>query len=235
MSVKLTIEGARCKVESPYLSSWVTRARQLGGKWTEPCWSFDARVAEDVKAALLDIYGEDGVNKPTLVNVRVEIVNWDDAELVCCGRVLCRRGGRDYSVKVGEGVSVVAGGFPRTGGSVKNPSCRPEDGTILRVLDVPLGRAERSKKWAEEYSGARPYSIEIEPAPKANDESAPTTERMDPSELTKDELVALVRDITKIIWGDRNANGIPTTSASDACLEVGVALDHYLLGACRNA
>ena len=54
------------------------------------------------------------------------------------GRLLVERRSRDYEVKLGNKVVVLSGGFPKSGGSMKYPSCAPYEGTILKVRDVPV-------------------------------------------------------------------------------------------------
>src|SRR5262249_34583730 len=59
------------------------------------------------------------------------------------GRVLAQRPGRDDRVQLGEGVVVVAGGFPARGGSAKNTCVDPRPGTVLEVRDFPVALARK--------------------------------------------------------------------------------------------
>lgn len=53
------------------------------------------------------------------------------------GREICSRRGRDYRVKLGEGVVIIEGEFPASGGSRKNPCINAPTGMVLEVRDVP--------------------------------------------------------------------------------------------------
>ena len=49
-------------VKAPYFAPFVDRARELGGRWLpqDRAWSFPARIADEVRAAVRDHYGTEG-------------------------------------------------------------------------------------------------------------------------------------------------------------------------------
>lgn len=126
---------------APYDPTFPKRARELGGDWKpdNKTWVFAARDEQRVRDLCREIYGTDGAPTPT-VTARVDCAKTDtefDRELRLLGRRLAYRPGRDTHVVLGDGVIVLAGGFPSCGGSVKNPRLEFEEGTVLEVRDVP--------------------------------------------------------------------------------------------------
>lgn len=141
--IKITESGKSIKVESPYHPGFVAFAKKRQAKWAKPCWVFDARDREDVEAALRRHYGTAGEAVP-LCDARLTLSEevFYGTSLCELGRVVASRASRDYSVKLGDGVVLIHGGFPKSGGSVKNPDLAPKEGTVLEVRDVPLAMAE---------------------------------------------------------------------------------------------
>lgn len=150
-TIKITESGKSIKVESPYHPRFVAFAKKRQAKWAKPCWVFDARDREDVEAALRRHYGTAGEAVP-LCDARwtLDAERFYGTSLCELGRVVATRASRDYSVKLGDGVVLIKGGFPSSGGSVKNPDLEPKEGTVLEVRDVPLALA---KALASEESG----------------------------------------------------------------------------------
>lgn len=137
-NVSITITDKDCEVRSPYHPDFVSHARSLNGKWNTSFWKFDARDEQRVRDICTQIYGTDGAEVPTF-DVQIDLEKYRLGTNPCygMGRLICERRSRDYSVKLGEGVVVIKGGFPSSGGSVKNPMCCADDGTILEIRDVP--------------------------------------------------------------------------------------------------
>lgn len=130
-------------VRSPYHPDFVAKAHDLNGKFINGLWAFDARDRARVEAACRDVYGTAGEATAT-ATVRLDLDSWESTRAAfACGREVASRASRDYGVRLGEGVVVLEGGFPASGGSVKNPALSPRPGTVLEVRDVPLGLAER--------------------------------------------------------------------------------------------
>ena len=127
---------------TPYSTDFVSGAKKLNGKWdgAAKAWIFDERDTERVRELCRKIYGTDGATLDLeLVTVRLHMdkisTGYDKLELF--GRSICRRPGRDSYVKIDDSVIIIEGGFPDSGGSVKNPSLSTRAGTILEVRDVP--------------------------------------------------------------------------------------------------
>ena len=139
---------------TPYHPAFPVRARALGGRWDGRAWRFDPRDVDTVRQICREIYGVDPLADPAApldvitVRVRLGVTGYtaDDtyapmlgvgSQLFLLGRELASRSGRDTAVRLGTGVILVSGGFPRSGGSAKRPDLCPEEGTVLEVRDVP--------------------------------------------------------------------------------------------------
>ncbi len=77
------------------------------------------------------------------VRLKLDHLRVTGERLFCLGRELARRRYVEYYVDLGQGVAVVAGGFPPQGGGRRGPALDPEPGTVLEVRDVPVAIAER--------------------------------------------------------------------------------------------
>ncbi len=152
-SVKITVKDNRITTDTPYNAGYVKAAKALGGRWNaaDKVWQFDAGVEDRVRAAMIEAYGTDGQQTTATVTIHVKLA-WNahhiseskgTDEFVIGGRTLVRRRHRDYPVIIGDKCSVISGGFPETGGSVKNPRPEWEDGTVMEVREVPESVARR--------------------------------------------------------------------------------------------
>ncbi|WP_374711395.1 hypothetical protein [Symbiobacterium terraclitae] len=144
MKVRIERQGNTVVLCAPYHPDLPARARQLGGKFDgfTKSWTFDGRDEARVRALAREIYGTDGETSET-VTVRVNLDQLRDVQsLWLFGREIARRPERDREVRLGEGVVVLAGGFPASGGSVKNPRLAAETGTILEVRGVPANHSD---------------------------------------------------------------------------------------------
>ena len=141
-TVTITAADAEVRVLSPYHPGFIAFARDRNAKFKGGAWCFDARDRPAVEAACRATYGTAGEETPTAtVLVALDHVAVPRT-LYLCGRQVVDRPGRDDRVRLGAGVVVIAGGFPSSGGSVKNPHPSPFGGTILEVRDVPRALAE---------------------------------------------------------------------------------------------
>lgn len=138
-------ENGKIKVKSDYNKEFIQRAKLIEGKWTAPYWSFPEENECEVKALLLEIYGENGDPQET-VDILVDISEMDGESIDLCGRILCYRRFRDSSVTLAENVMLTQGGFPYSGGSMKHPRINPNPGTILKVKKCPVSVYERIKE-----------------------------------------------------------------------------------------
>lgn len=143
MDITIQTTETLCKAYTPYSPAFVSAAKKRGAKWSpsDKCWVFDAAAEASVRELCREIYGTDGSPTET-VTLRVELTTVDGQAIECAGRTLAYRAGRDYPVRIGEGVSCIDGGFPKSGGSMKNPRCNPEEGTVLLVREVPKAKAD---------------------------------------------------------------------------------------------
>jgi len=148
-SVKITTLGSLCRVESPYHPDFIKVARARNGKWSAPHWLFDARDESGLREECRRIYGTDGT-PVSCVDCRLDYHEYgyfSGSALYALGRLIVERRSRDERVRLGVGVVAVEGGFPESGGSMKNPDPKAYTGTILEVRDVPIGLARRFSEY----------------------------------------------------------------------------------------
>lgn len=132
---------------TPYNGSFVKKAKGIKGKWDGKCWVFNIDEIDLVKKALLEVYGENGIDEVEKVNVIFDLEKFEEVEnvvlyddVVAFGRTLCIRKGRDRSVSCGDDVYIYDGSFSSTGGSVKNPRLGDVSGVKLLVKNIPLSK-----------------------------------------------------------------------------------------------
>ena len=146
--VKIVREGKQCKVQSPYLAEFVSRAKEIGGTW-EPMsksWVFSSASSPAVKKLCIELYGTDGELSVETKSVQIELSNnyYDGQSLTFAGRTIAYRYGRDYPARLGNGVGVIQGGFPPSGGSMKNPRLNALSNSVFIVEDVPISLIEKA-------------------------------------------------------------------------------------------
>lgn len=165
--MKIIIENGKIKVQSDYNRDFISRAKTIQGKWNAPYWVFPEENKEEVKALLLDVYGECGeLSGEETVTVTVEI-NCDEytdiGEAIMLGSFAAvKRWHRDREVSYAANVMLISGGFPESGGSVKNPRVYPDKGTIIRVKNIPIGIYEKIKDMAGVSLVSKPFDEERE-------------------------------------------------------------------------
>lgn len=146
-------KDGRVYAATPYHPDFVKRAKQLNGRFGDltlkgklvKAWFFDARDEARVREVCVLVYGTDGTPTETTtlrVNVSAccERVGVNES-LMVAGRQVAFRPSRDVEVKLGEGVLLVSGSFPLSGGSTKYPELKPSEGTVAIVRDVPVAAA----------------------------------------------------------------------------------------------
>lgn len=153
--ITITLKATKIYVASPYNEDFVAAARELAGKFdaTTKAWVFDARDEPRVRELLVRIYGSDGSQVAQTVTLHVDLgqfgTHYD--KVIVAGRVVARRSGRDYPVRL-SGAVIIEGGFPSSGGSMKNPALEyvgyvaGTGRTVLEVRDVPAGHADVTAK-----------------------------------------------------------------------------------------
>lgn len=136
MSITVRTQAKTVTVTAPYHPDFVTGARNLGGKWNKPDWTFDARDEQRVRELCVTVYGTDGSATET-VDVQVSVDHRSDNPFFAYGREIAVRKGRDVRVTLGAGVVVIEGTFESSCGSSKYPKLT--NGTVtLEVRDVPI-------------------------------------------------------------------------------------------------
>ena len=149
--MKTIIENGKIKVQSDYNKTYIARAKSIQGRWDAPFWVFPEENINELRELLLDIYGECGDLAGDLADeTRVTVdINLDEygcgSEVTVAGFTAVRRRYRDSDVIFADNVMLVSGGFPSSGGSVRNPRVSPEKGTIIRVKDIPVRLYEKIK------------------------------------------------------------------------------------------
>jgi hypothetical protein len=143
-TVNLTVNNGQVKVQTPYNAEFVTKAKNLGGKWDtlSKSWIFNESVLDYVKEILLQIYGVTGettYQTCTLIvkNYSAEIMN-NAVELF--GRTIARASGRDTGVSLGDGL-VWINGKKESGGSTKYWKTIVENATF-EIQNFPFERTK---------------------------------------------------------------------------------------------
>lgn len=153
MIVDIVQTGSKISVKCPKHPAFIRFIKGLRGQWDAAlkAWIVDGRDLDRVRAECRRIYGTAGEDVP-LVDVRCDVGYIYDNPWHDLGRLIAERYSRDSTVKLGDGVVILSGGFSDSGGSVKNPSIKPLDGTVLEIRDVPL-------PIAQEYIDKEGFSI----------------------------------------------------------------------------
>jgi len=146
-------EGNCVALSSPFHPTFPKPAKAAGGRWDGKAWIFDARDVDRARAICRDIFGADDQSDPDdVLTIRAPARTcdahghgkFDDRPMSywLAGRKVAHATGRDSGAFLAPGVVVIQGSFT-SGGSVKNPACRFEEGTVIEVRDVPRVAAER--------------------------------------------------------------------------------------------
>jgi hypothetical protein len=143
MDVTVTVTTT-ARVSAPYDPDFPARARKIGGAWTGSMWEFDPRSEDAVRQLCRDIYGTDGSdNDQPRVTVRIPLDGVRGADFRPAGEALVRRTAFDKPVQYARHVVLVAGDFPHSGGSARDPELCPAPGTVIEVRDLAPGAAQR--------------------------------------------------------------------------------------------
>lgn len=161
----LKATGAKCLiVRTPYHPAFPPAARDLGGKWVQAqsLWTFDPRDEQRVRDLCMRLFGTDGSAPVETCTATVRVSGEGDGGAACrlgarnplwlCGRLVVERRERDAGVRLGDGVILAAGAFPRTAGSARYPALFNVGGeATLELRDVPTSLALAA---VETYAGA---------------------------------------------------------------------------------
>lgn len=141
-TVRVSVQDDRALLSAPYHPSLPPKAKSIGGRWDSASrvWTFDARDADRVRELARAIYGTDGSSTRT-VTVRVQLDSriHDGQTIYLFGREIASRRTRDERVRLGDGVIVVEGQFPRSGGTMRYPAVfgHGADPVTVEIRDVP--------------------------------------------------------------------------------------------------
>lgn len=213
MMIRFNSNGRTFSVRTPYHPDFPSSARSLGGKWSAPDWTFDARDEQRVRDLCIDLFGTDGT-PCELVTLRCKASSslWDAAgsacELYLAGRMVAKVFSRsDSRAKLGDGVVITEGGFCG-GGSHRDPYATSKTGTVFELRDLPRAIAERVR---DEH----PELVEIIASPLS---PAPDTIKVDPArQALIDERAALLARLTEV---DALLAAVPANAAAARTFEV---------------
>lgn len=173
MNVKITQDGNRITVVSPFHNDFAGAARQLGGKWNGSAWTFDARDTQRVRDLLMDMFGTDGT-PCKLVTIRVvadtaiiktQQGKFGGASIYLDGMPVAKvRTKNDDSAMLSDGIVITSGKF-YGGGSTRNPDVNWDRGTVFEMRDIPAAKAEAIRE-------KHPELIEILDSPLSPDDAA---------------------------------------------------------------
>ena len=143
-TVKLTVANGKISVQTTYNAEFVTKAKNLGGKWdnNSKSWIFSESVLDYVKEILIQIYGVTG--ETTYQTCTLVVKNYS-AEVVTgavelFGRTIARASGRDTGVSLGESI-VWINGKKESGGSTKYWKTIVENATF-EIQNFPFERTK---------------------------------------------------------------------------------------------
>lgn len=136
--------NGQIRVECNYSRAFVKKAHELGGNWESPEWVFNEKVEDSLRKALLDLYGEDGVEDPHYVVVRFPARAFtNESEIIIDGYQIAKRFSRDDEVKItADDAFVYSGGFRDFGGSSQHPTINAKDNTVIQAV-IPKLMYER--------------------------------------------------------------------------------------------
>jgi hypothetical protein len=215
--VKISLTSGKIRCETLYHPEFPAAARDMGGKWAAPAWTFDARDEQRVRDLCLDLFGTDGT-PCELVTLRCNASSalWDaagtDCELYLAGRLVAKVFSKnDSRAKLGDGVVITEGGFCG-GGSTRAPYATSKTGTTFELRDVPRAIADRVREESPEL-------VEIIASPLS---PAPDTIKVDPAhQALIDERAALLARLAEV---DGLLAAAPATVASARTFEVAYEL-----------
>lgn len=139
-NIKLNYTDDNIEVTSPYNGDFVGRVKKIGGKWNANAkvWAVPVENEELLKGHLTDVYGYVDAEEETIkVTLRAKDFKYNN-DIRIGSWVLATRRGRDYDVRLADGVYLVDGDFDKSGGSKNHPSVDPNGSEILEI-NLPVG------------------------------------------------------------------------------------------------
>ena len=137
----IEVLGEKSKITSPYNPDFISKVKALGGKWSpfDKTWVVSSEILEDVRYAMMSIYGRDDRVPSETVDVLItfnEDVSTHCGPVVMFGQVVAYAFGRDSGARVGDNASFIEG-HPESGGSMKNWYTVVPAGCVVKMIKVP--------------------------------------------------------------------------------------------------
>jgi hypothetical protein len=129
MQTTITPLDNKITVSGPYSEENNRVWRELGGKFGNGSWTLPDTGTS--RARLAELFGSK--SEEVSVLVPYDRIPVKGATCQIGGYVLASRRGRDYRVQMPDGVSLAAGTFRSSGGSVKNPSVSLDNDAVFRL------------------------------------------------------------------------------------------------------
>lgn len=118
------------KISAPYNPHAIELFRQKAGRWNpeEKTWSFAPQVAKEL---FTELYGAS--EETVTVNIDYDHADEIGNMWYIGGYVLAQRRFRDARVTLGDGVWLLRGHFPGSGGSIKNPRVNASYDAVFQI------------------------------------------------------------------------------------------------------
>lgn len=190
---KITINGNKAYIETPYSAVFVKRVKVLGGKWdsAKRSWVVPANAVDAVRSNMRDVYGRDDLaigETLTLIITSLAIDSSLHTAVERFGKVLSSAQGRDSGARAGDDVFYLAGA-PESGGSVKNWRSVVPANAKIELRNVSKKLFDEQKDAASEY-----YDITVVDEVRPN-----ATTEQDKLRAERDGLMQRIAEIDSIL------------------------------------
>lgn len=130
--IRLSIIEDKIKVETPYNEEFVTRSRNLRGKWEDGAWWFDDTIIDYVRELMLSCFGTTGESPYEECDLIVKDFTGYGAcaPVKLFGRTVAYARGRNSGAKLGEDIVFISGEYD-SGGSAKNWRTEVRNATFI--------------------------------------------------------------------------------------------------------
>lgn len=156
MNIKIKRENNLLLITSPYSRSFVSKMRNLQGKWNRELnvWEVSEDFEDKVNEAILEIYRVDLTGKEEYIIVEYQAKDFEDKDEddIRIGNIITvYRPSRDSRVKLND-TAIMQGEFDKTGGSVKYPAVFDRGDHRVVILRSTLFKKEYDKLSEDEKS-----------------------------------------------------------------------------------
>lgn len=128
MQTKIELIDGTVIVQGPFSAINNEIYRSLGGKFSEGAWHLPDN--DTTRTKVVDLFG----TKSEEIEALVPASAVGDGQIVQVGGyVLASRRGRDWRVQLADGVSLAAGQFSSSGGSMKSPRVNVSSEIVFRL------------------------------------------------------------------------------------------------------